>query len=186
MYDESQKTIEIKTYLNKKDLKRFYNRAVFNKIIAYFCGGLISIIFLGLISFIIRRDFNDYILFCVFCSIFLSVFMIFYSMYSFSNARRLANKLYNTDPFISKEVKYIFSEKGIIASTENSYSEVEWKNVYKVIEQKELFAIYISAVSSYLILKNSFCSSNEIKKFTYILGEHIEKDKLKLKTAKAI
>jgi len=169
--------LEVFVKLQKEDLKRFYYKNIRTKIIAYFLGGLVSIFLLGFVSFIFRRDLADQLLFSIYCVVFLIIFLIFYSMYSFSDARRLAEKIFETDPFLNKETTYLFTKTGIEVSTKSSFSEIEWHSIIKVLEQKNVFAIYISAANAYIIPKKALKSKDDIETFTTLLTENVNQKK---------
>lgn len=95
--------------------------------------------------------------------------------------RLRTNKVFATDTLIQKEQQYRFESGGFDYKASSSTGYIEWKDVYKVVESRDLFLIYLAANKSLVIPKRAFESEASSAAFRSIVHNSLDKKKVKLK-----
>ncbi|HHW31971.1 MAG TPA: YcxB family protein [Clostridiaceae bacterium] len=177
----NQNIISLEVNLTLRDYKKYIFGTSFSSVLSKMII-LAVIVLLYLISFsvqILRKGgtipFTVFIL-CLGFS--LQPLIIIFS------ANMLAKRIYSANSELSKTQSYNITDYGITLNTTNSYKNVKWEEVFKVIELSEYFLVFTSptAEGAFVLPKRSFINENQITLFKQIITQNLEKKKLKLKS----
>ncbi len=80
---------------------------------------------------------------------------------------------------LQQEIHYSFSDDGIDAVAQSLNSHVDWENVYKVVETRHNFLVFLSRSLMYITPKRCFPSSEQIESFQHLLRSHVSRTKLR-------
>ncbi len=78
-----------------------------------------------------------------------------------SMLRKSSKTALNTNKLLHKTQYYSFNVDGIEASTETSTAFVKWSELYKAVESKDSFQLFISKAQAYVIPKRCFNGNTE-------------------------
>ncbi len=95
---------------------------------------------------------------------FLLTLVVLYAIYSiWVSPKRAVDEMFATSKAAGKPCWMRFDAEGFQSRCEGYESHIPWGLVHRVVETKSMFAIYISAASSILILKHNFESDQEVE-----------------------
>ncbi|HEX3076121.1 MAG TPA: YcxB family protein [Lachnospiraceae bacterium] len=76
------------------------------------------------------------------------------------------------NPMFTKPIYYLFTKEHINVRQNDEQLELAWKDVYKVVETKNLFILYFSRVTGYIIPKEQI--SDVKRDFIHLIVENVD------------
>ncbi|WP_066190356.1 YcxB family protein [Gracilibacillus timonensis] len=89
-----------------------------------------------------------------------------------------AYKEFHSDRLASKEMTYTMKQEGINYQVGRSHVFVEWGNIVKGAEHKEMFCLYISSIKALVLPKRYFASDEDIMVFKQLISSNTDKVRL--------
>lgn len=163
--------ITFEIHISKKDLSNFMIYHNYHSLQGAI-GLLISIA--ALILLVVRFQDLDYVKIAVLIVVALA-FTLLTPLLLMNKAR--AQEKRNSS--FSKPIRYELFESGFGLSQGEEHVDIEWRNVYKVVDTGRSVVVYISTVRAFIWPKEQLGSS--YAKVLAVLKEHLESRKLKIK-----
>lgn len=91
-----------------------------------------------------------------------------------------AKKIYNMST-VSEQLSISFSEKGILQKSQNGDTELEWDDVFKVVEDKKCYFVFLTRSKAFYFPKRNFNSPEHEKEFVEWIVEKVRPEKIKFK-----
>ncbi|WP_066190361.1 YcxB family protein [Gracilibacillus timonensis] len=89
------------------------------------------------------------------------------------------NKEFRSDLLATKEITYTMNQEGIDYQAERTHIYVEWENIVKGKEYKDMFGLYTSTIKTIVLPKRYFKSDEDIMAFKQLISANTDKVKLK-------
>ncbi len=91
-----------------------------------------------------------------------------------------AKKIYNMTA-VSEQLNINFSDKGIVQRSQNGETELEWDEVFKVIEDKKCYFVFLTRSKAFYFPKRNFDSHEHEREFIEWIVEKVRPEKIKFK-----
>ncbi|WP_416147820.1 YcxB family protein [Salipaludibacillus sp. HK11] len=88
-------------------------------------------------------------------------------------------KEFKSDQMIKNELRYIYSDEGINQQIKKSNVYIEWADILKAYEHKEMFRVYISKNKVLVMPKRFFGSQKDITLFKALVNKHVGEEKMR-------
>ncbi|MDO7906324.1 YcxB family protein [Paenibacillus sp. JX-17] len=108
----------------------------------------------------------------------ISAALLFYSRSSIS---RKSKKAFASDPLIQLPSKYRIRDEGLDYENESGSGHVDWEQIYKAGETRNLLLVFISSNRTLILPKRSFQSDGDITAYRKLMKQHLEPGKVRFK-----
>lgn len=86
----------------------------------------------------------------------------------------LARNTMRTSPMIKGELRYVFDEKGVEATTTASQSHMDWAGFHRAVEINDFILLYMSSRVFHIVPKKAFADSAQLEGFKSLLRRRME------------
>ncbi|WP_066190358.1 YcxB family protein [Gracilibacillus timonensis] len=98
---------------------------------------------------------------------------------AFKTYKKRIKKEFNNDRLASKEMTYTINQEGINYQVGKSQVCIEWGDIVKGAEHKDMFCLYISSIKAIVLPKRYFKSDEDIMAFKQLISTNTDKVKLR-------
>lgn len=91
------------------------------------------------------------------------------------------SKAFKNDPLIKSEITYKINDIGISQKLSGAIANVDWKDLYLAIEEKDMFRLYVSKNKAIILPLRFFKSKEEINMLKRIIRRNMDAKKVKIK-----
>lgn len=158
MENDVKSSVDIKVKINEEDMYYYGKYSFFKRPITTIVLTLNILVLLALLSISILWHNKDVlIVFFVWLGLFFVIIFLTLPKSLKSSAKRSVE----SSDFKNNERQYIFSNQGIEVKEDEETSITSWQEIYKVVDTKHNFQIYVGSLQAYLIPKRCFGEDNE-------------------------
>ncbi|WP_170138910.1 YcxB family protein [Oceanobacillus chungangensis] len=90
-------------------------------------------------------------------------------------------KEYKSDRLIKSDLSYTINKEGINQKVRKSNNYIEWEDIYKFYEKKDMFLAYVSRNKAIILPKRYFNTYDEIVTLKNLVRERLKEKKIKIK-----
>lgn len=101
-------------------------------------------------------------------------------LFSIRNIHLKSKRIYNSDEQLQQDYYFIFTDRGICIESKYNTSIIRWNDVYKAVEMKDTFAVYLEK-NQFLIMPKRFFDEAGSRTFKDIAVRNMPLKKVKWK-----
>lgn len=178
MENNSQESVNVNVKMDEKDIYQYGKYSFYKRPITILVFAINIIVLLIMLAIIILGN-NFDVLPIFFLWVGLLLVIIFFTLPK--SLKNSASRSVSSSDFKNEERQYTISNNGVSVVEEEEASITQWENIYRVVETKYNFQIYVDKIQAYLIPKRCFNGETEkINTLKSILRSNLPKDKVNI------